>query len=135
MNDAMILSPPMARAPSRDCFLFEAIEGLSRPQKMLPCKFLYDEEGSKLFNEICELEEYYPTRTENRILRDNIHEIADLIGSECQLVEFGSGASTKTRHLLGHLPNLAAYVPIDISGPQLTDSALRLASEFPGLEI
>src|SRR3954468_21473183 len=114
MNDAMILSPPMARAPSRDCFLFEAIEGLSCPQKTLPCKFLYDEEGSRLFNEICELEEYYPTRTENRILRDNIKEIAGLIGSECRLVEFGSGNSTKTRHLLTHLPSISGYIPIDI---------------------
>src|SRR3954468_15256441 len=102
MNDAMILSPPMARAPSRDCFLFEAIEGLSRPQKTLPCKFLYDEEGSRLFNEICELEEYYPTRTEDQILRDNIDEIACAIGGDCRLVEFGSGSSIKTRHLLAH---------------------------------
>jgi L-histidine N-alpha-methyltransferase len=135
MNSATLTLPWFDRPRSCDGFLSEAVAGLSRPQKTLPCKFLYDEEGSKLFNEICDLEEYYPTRTETRILRDNIHEIADLIGSECRLVEFGSGASTKTRHLLAHLRNLAAYVPIDISGPQLADSALRLASEFPSLEI
>ena len=64
-----------------DGFLAEAVAGLSQPQKTLPCKFLYDEKGSRLFNEICELEEYYPTRTENQILRDNINEIAGLIGS------------------------------------------------------
>ena len=80
MNNAILCSPSMARAHSCDGFLSEAIAGLSRPQKTLPCKFLYDEEGSRLFNEICELEEYYPTRTEDQILRDNIDEIASLIG-------------------------------------------------------
>jgi dimethylhistidine N-methyltransferase len=122
-------------ARSCDDFLSEAIAGLSRPQKTLPCKFLYDEEGSSLFNEICELEEYYPTRTEDQILRDNIKEIAGLIGSECRLVEFGSGSSTKTRHLLTHLPSMCGYIPIDISGPQLLESAIQLAGEFPDLEI
>ncbi len=123
------------RSASCDSFLSEAIAGLSRPQKTLPCKFLYDEEGSKLFNEICELEEYYPTRTEDQILRDNMVEITSLIGIECRLVEFGIGSSTKTRHLLTHLPRIAGYIPIDISGPQLLESAIRLAVEFPDLEI
>jgi len=135
MNDAILLSPPIERPGLCNDFLDEAIAGLSRPQKTLPCKFLYDEEGSRLFNEICELEEYYPTRTEDQILRDNINEIASLIGSECRLVEFGSGSSTKTRHLLTHLPSMSGYVPIDISGCQLLESAARLANEFPGLEI
>lgn len=135
MNYPLLTPGSLDRPRSCDGFLSEAITGLSRPQKMLPCKFLYDDEGSRLFNEICELEEYYPTRTENQILRDNINEIAGLIGSECRLVEFGSGDSTKTRHLLAHLPSVAAYIPIDISGPQLLASATRLAGEFPGLEI
>ena len=135
MNDAIPFSPSIDRPRSCDGFLSEAVAGLSQPQKTLPCKFLYDEEGSRLFNEICELEEYYPTRTENQILRDNINEIAGLIGSECRLVEFGSGSSTKTRHLLTHLPSLSGYIPIDISGPQLLASAVQLAGEFPGLEI
>src|SRR5262245_48152432 len=135
MNDAILLPPSFGRPRWCDGFLAEALAGLSRPQKMLPCKFLYDEEGSSLFNELCELEEYYPTRTENQILRDNITEIASLIGSECRLVEFGSGNSAKTRHLLAHLPSMSGYIPIDISGPQLLASAVRLAGEFPGLEI
>ena len=135
MNDTMLLTPSSDRARSCGGFLSEAVAGLSRPQKMLPCKFLYDEKGSRLFNEICELEEYYPTRTENRILRDNIKEIAGLIGSECRLVEFGSGSSTKTRQLLAQLPRMSGYVPIDISGSQLLESAAQLAGEFPGLEI
>lgn len=135
MNESMLLSPSISVPPSRDDFLSEAMAGLSQPQKTLPCKFLYDEEGSQLFNEICELEEYYPTRSENQILRDNIKEISSLIGSECRLVEFGSGTSTKTRHLLTHLRNVAGYIPIDISGPQLLASAAQLAGEFPSLEI
>ena len=135
MNDAILLSPPAERPRLCEDFLSEAVAGLSRPQKTLPCKFLYDEEGSRLFNEICELEEYYPTRTENQILRDNIREIAGLIGRGCRLVEFGSGSSIKTRHLLKHLPSLSGYIPIDISGPQLLESAAQLAREFPGLEI
>ena len=125
MNDAILFSPLIDRAPPCDGFLAEVVAGLSRPQKTLPCKFLYDEEGSRLFNEICELEEYYPTRTENQILRDNINEIASLIGSECRLVEFGSGSSNKTRHLLTHLPSMSGYIPIDISGPQLLESAAQ----------
>ena len=135
MNNAILLPPSSDRPSSCDGFLSEVVAGLSRPQKTLPCKFLYDEEGSRLFNEICELEEYYPTRTENQILCDNISEIAGLIGSECRLVEFGSGSSTKTRHLLSHLHSMSGYIPIDISGPQLLESADQLASEFPGLEI
>jgi dimethylhistidine N-methyltransferase len=135
MNHA-ILPPPSFDGPRLcDSFLSEVVAGLSRPQKTLPCKFLYDDEGSRLFNEICELEEYYPTRTENRILHDNISKIAGLIGSNCRLVEFGSGDSAKTRHLLSHLPAMAGYIPIDISGSQLLESAVHLAGEFPGLEI
>jgi dimethylhistidine N-methyltransferase len=135
MNHVHLRLPWLDRPRSCDGFLSAAVAGLSRPQKMIPCKFLYDEEGSRLFNQICELEEYYPTRTENRILRDNINEIADLIGSACRLVEFGSGNSTKTRQLLAHLPNVSGYIPIDIAGPQLFESAVQLASEFPDLEI
>src|SRR5580698_9689361 len=103
MNDATLLSPLIDQQCSCDGFLSEAICGLSQPQKTLPCKFIYDEEGSRLFNEICELEEYYPTRTETRILSENIDEIVRLMGRGCRLVEFGSGTSAKTRHLLHHL--------------------------------
>src|SRR3954454_22623456 len=106
MNQSILPSPRFDRSGACVGFLAEAVAGLSRPQKTLPCKFLYDEEGSRLFDEICELEEYYPTRTEDRILRENIFEIAGVIGRECRLAEFGSGSSTKTRHLLTHLPDM-----------------------------
>src|SRR3954469_2205492 len=111
MNNPILCSTSIDNLPSRDGFLSETIAGLSQPQKTLPCKFFYDEQGSRLFNEICELEEYYPTRAENQILRDNINEIAGLIGRGCRLVEFGSGTSAKTRHLLTHLPDVSEYIP------------------------
>jgi len=135
MNDAILSSPSIGNPPSRDGFLSATIAGLSQLPKMLPCKFFYDEQGSRLFNEISELEEYYLTRAENQILRDSINEIGGLIGSRCRLVEFGSGTSAKTRHLLTHLPDMSEYIPIDISGPQLLESAVQLASEYPDLEI
>jgi dimethylhistidine N-methyltransferase len=135
MNSPILSSSSVETPSSRDRFLAETIAGLAQPRKMLPCKFFYDEFGSRLFNEICELEEYYPTRTENQILEDNIHEIAGFIGRECRLVEFGSGTSAKTRHLLNHIPNISEYIPIDISGQQLVESAIQLASEFPHIEI
>ena len=135
MNDAILSSPSIGHPTSRGGFLSEAVAGLSRPQKMLPCKYLYDQQGSGLFNEICELEEYYPTRTENQILGKNITEIAGLVGWGCRLVEFGSGTSAKSRYLLTHLPYMSGYIPIDISGPQLLESAAQLAREFPKLEI
>jgi len=135
MSGPFLFPPAVSHSCSRDDFLYETVAGLSKPQKTLPCKFLYDEEGSRLFNEICELDEYYPTRTENQILQDNVHEIADLIGWGCRLVEFGSGTSSKTRHLLAHLPSMSGYIPIDISGPQLLHSAAQLARDFPHLEI
>jgi dimethylhistidine N-methyltransferase len=135
MNKSILSSSPIESLPSCHGFLSEAIAGLSQPQKMLPCKFFYDEQGSRLFNEICELEEYYPTRVENRILRDNVNEIAGFIGRGCRLVEFGSGSGAKSRHLLTHLPEISEYIPIDISRHQLLESAVQLASEFPDLEI
>ena len=116
-------------------FLAEAILGLSQPQRTLPCKFLYDQEGSNLFDQITELEEYYPTRTETRILTDNVEEIVGLIGRDSRLIEFGSGTSIKTRHLLARLSGLASYVPIDISREWLHQSCAELALEFPALEI
>ena len=74
-------------------FSNEVIEGLSKPQKTLPCKYLYDERGSALFDKICELPEYYPTRTELRIMQTHAEDIVEKLGSRCLLIEFGSGSS------------------------------------------
>ena len=135
MNATNLLAPDVCHSASHDDFLADVLSGLSQPQKTLPCKYFYDEEGSRLFNEICELDEYYQTRTETQILCEHIAEITGLIGVGSRLVEFGSGTSTKTRHLLSHLPKISSYVPIDIAGPQLWESAARLSEEFPRLTI
>jgi dimethylhistidine N-methyltransferase len=121
--------------PTSDTFEAEFIAGLKRDPKILPCKFFYDQRGSQLFDRICELDEYYLTRTETKILRDNISEIAELCGAECFLVELGSGQSSKTRLLLDHLERPAAYVPIDISRRHLVRAAQGLNGDYYGLEI
>ena len=115
--------------------LDEVINGLNQEQKQLPSKLFYDEKGSALFNEICELEEYYPTRTEMQIMQDNIEEIGSLLGEGTLLIEFGSGSSTKIRLLLEHIPGLAGYVPIDISAEHLIQSAESLCKDYPSLNI
>ena len=121
--------------PRLEDFRGAVVRGLSLPQKALPSKFFYDELGSALFDEICQLEEYYPTRTEIGILRAQADEIAALAGPRCQLVEFGSGSSVKSRILLEALDDLVAYLPIDISREHLLRSATDLADAYPNLEV
>ncbi len=122
-------------APSSESFLEEALEGLRRPPRSIPCKYLYDARGSALFERICELDEYYLTRTELSILRTRVTEITALLGERCLLVEYGSGSSLKTRVLLDHLEQPAGYVPIDISRDHLEQSAHALTQRYPGLEV
>ncbi|QXD14621.1 L-histidine N(alpha)-methyltransferase [Rhodocaloribacter litoris] len=113
----------------------EVLDGLRRPQKTLPSKYFYDERGSRLFDEITRLPEYYLTRTELDIMTRYVAEMAACLGPRCLLVEYGSGSSLKTRILLDHLPDVAAYVPVDISRAHLEAAAARLAEEYPGLRI
>ena len=116
-------------------FKTEVIENLSREQKTLPCKFFYDKQGSTLFDRICELDEYYPTRTEVALLDRHGEEFAELSGPSCHLIEFGSGSSVKVRLLLDRLDEPAAYTAIDISRDHLIDAASALAEEFPALDV
>jgi L-histidine N-alpha-methyltransferase len=109
--------------------------GLHRTPKRLSPTYFYDERGSELFDGICEQPEYYITRTETEILRRHAREIARCIGENALLIEFGSGASTKTRLLLDELPDLAAYVPVDISRTHLMEAARRISAAYPGLEV
>ncbi len=118
-----------------ESFAQDVIDGLSQPRKQLPCKYLYDERGSILFDMICELDEYYPTRTELGIMQANAVEIVEQLGSRCLLIEFGSGSSLKTRTLLDHLHEPAGYVPIDISREHLMKSVQLLAEEYADVEI
>ena len=121
--------------PDLEEFEREVHEGLRKSPKRIPCKFFYDEEGSRLFDRITELPEYYPTRTELEILDDNLPEISERLGARCLVVEYGSGSSEKTYHLLNHLVNPAGYVPIDISREHLLKAAARLREVFPRIPI
>jgi dimethylhistidine N-methyltransferase len=127
--EALDLETPLAEVRA------EVLAALSESRKTLPCKLFYDERGSHLFEKICDLPEYYPTRTELRIMRDQVDEMADEIGPRPLIVEYGSGSSLKTRLLLDHLPDAAGYVPIDISLAHLMRAARALAGCYPDLRI
>lgn len=116
-------------------FLAEVIGGLSSSPRTLPCKFFYDERGADLFQKICELPEYYITRTETELLRRTAPEISESIGENAALIGFGTGAGIKTRMLLEQLQNPIAYIPVDISKQRLIDSAIELSHAMPALEI
>jgi dimethylhistidine N-methyltransferase len=131
MNGVSLHDLAPAQAAARD----EVLRGLRSPQKELPCKLFYDEVGSQLFEQICALDEYYPTRLEMRIMRAAARDMAARLGPECLLIEYGSGSSTKTRLLLDHLERPAGYVPIDVSRELLRQSAAALADAYPELQI
>ncbi|MDX2254919.1 MAG: L-histidine N(alpha)-methyltransferase [Pseudanabaenaceae cyanobacterium bins.39] len=121
----------------------DVIVGLSSSPKSLPAQYFYDDRGSDLFEQICELPEYYPTRTEAWILQNYAHQIAEITGC-CELVELGSGSSTKTHYLLNAYQKAAAgsdiaeafsYIPIDISGGILKTTVLDLQKKYPDLTL
>jgi len=116
-------------------FLEDVLDGLGQAEKVLPAKYFYDERGSRLFDEICELEEYYPTRTETSLLARHAGAIAEQVGKGVTLLELGSGSSTKVRLLLDRLDQPTAYIPVDISREHLQASATRLAADYPGLKV
>ena len=115
-------------------FLEDVVTGLSLPQKALPPKYFYDAKGSRLFERICRLPEYYLTRAELSLTRGNISAIARFAGKGCELLEYGSGESLKTRLLIRAL-RPKAYLPVDISRSALEHAAARLGREFPWLRI
>ncbi|OFW98416.1 MAG: dimethylhistidine N-methyltransferase [Alphaproteobacteria bacterium RIFCSPHIGHO2_12_FULL_66_14] len=128
-------APDRAEAGDRAEFRDAVLAGLARSPRAIAPKFLYDARGSELFDAICELPEYYLTRTETGILTGCAAELARLAGPGCALVEFGSGSSVKTRLLLDAMPDLAAYVPIDISRQHLDATAGRLRRDYPLLRV
>lgn len=121
--------------PGFSDFRADVLNGLSASPKCLPCKHFYDRRGSELFDRICELPEYYPTRTELAIMRRHAPAIAEAIGPGVALVEYGSGSSTKTRLLLDALIEPVAYVPVDISAEHLHATAERLAVAYPAIDV
>ena len=116
-------------------FVADVLAGLREQPKRIAPIYFYDARGSKLFDQICELKEYYPTRTEMQILADDGDDMARCVGDDALLVEFGSGSSMKTRLLLDRLPTLAAYVPVDISRSHLLNAAHGIAAAYPRLEV
>ncbi len=131
----MIATSAPGTATALHTMLEEVIAGLSQDQKTLPSKYFYDERGSKLFDDICELDEYYVTRTESSLMQERVADIATVIGPNVLLVEYGSGSSLKTRLLLRNLDRPAGYVPIDISGEYLSQVGDSLQAEFPQIEV
>ncbi len=119
----------------RAAMLAEVLAGLERPDRLLPCKYFYDQHGSALFERICELPEYYLTRTELALMRREAGAMADALGERVRLVEFGSGSSTKTRLLLDALRRPAAYVPVDLAADQLAAACDELRARYPGLPV
>lgn len=113
----------------------EVLAGLAAERKTLPPKLLYDERGAALFEEICRQPEYYLTRAELAILRENAAGIAALAGPDCALVEYGSGAGVKVRLLLDAMERPASYVPVDISRRQLAEVAATLGRDYPRVAI
>ena len=122
-------------AAAKETFRQEVLRNLSKSPRELPCKFFYDEAGAKLFKQICELPEYYITRTEIGILRLYGAEMARALGPQVELIGLGTGAGTKTQILLEELDRPAVYVPIDISKGQLEKSSARFRKMFPNLQI
>jgi len=129
------IQPASAVPPGTSDFLSDVITGLSSDPRTLPCKYFYDARGAALFQKICDLPEYYVTRTEIHILDRNRTEIASHLGPNVELIGLGTGAGTKTRILIEALENPAVYVPVDISEKQLRQSTALFRTIFPELEI
>ncbi len=121
--------------PGRDSFLAEVLIGLRKPQKELPSKYFYDERGSQLFERICELKEYYITRTEASIMQAHVEEMVELIGPRVLVIEHGCGNCEKVRFLMDHLHDPVAFIPVDISQEQLLRVARELDSVYPQLQV
>jgi dimethylhistidine N-methyltransferase len=133
---ALAVSPRrQPQSAERSAFEADVLAGLASTPKRLSAKYFYDEVGSHLFERITDLPEYYPTRTEIKILRDHAADIVKLIPQGSALVEFGSGSSRKARVLLRSAPELAAYVPVDICAEMVEQEARELRADCPGLKV
>lgn len=121
--------------PGKKQFLTEVLEGLQKPQKEISSKYLYDKRGASLFERISRLREYYIPRIEASIMRDNIGDIAKLIGPRALIIEYGAGDCKKIRFLLDHLEEPVTFMPIDISQAQLKRVTSRLGLDYPDLDI
>jgi L-histidine N-alpha-methyltransferase len=135
MTGDLITALPQVSAPESADFLADVVAGLSSDPRTIPCKYFYDERGAALFQKICELPEYYVTRTEIDILDRHRADIASQLGPSIELIGLGTGAGTKTQILIAALKNPAVYIPVDISKKQLRQSTALFQKIFPDLEI
>jgi L-histidine Nalpha-methyltransferase len=135
MTGDSITAPPQVSVPESADFLADVVAGLSSDPRTIPCKYFYDERGAALFQKICELPEYYVTRTEIDILDRHRADIASQLGPSVELIGLGTGAGTKTRILIEALEHPAVYIPVDISEKQLRESAALFRKIFPKLQI
>ena len=118
-----------------DAFRRDVLQGLARPQKSLPSRWLYDPRGCELFEQITLLPEYYPTRTETGILRQHAADIAEFCGADATLLEYGAGAGIKTEIVVGSLDRPRSYIPIDIAAGFLDLTAARFRQHFTNLAV
>jgi dimethylhistidine N-methyltransferase len=118
-----------------DSFADTVLSGLNKAPKEIACKYFYDDTGSRLFDQICDLPEYYQTRTEMALLSRHAPEIAALMGRDVEILEFGAGSLRKVRILLDAARDLRAYTPLDISGDYLGEVVRALAEDYPGLTL
>jgi dimethylhistidine N-methyltransferase len=122
-------------APPPDDYAQALLDGFADTPRRIPCRFLYDDEGSRLFERITELPEYYPTRTEMALLTQHAREIAELAGPKAEIVELGAGASRKVRLLLDALAAPAGYLAIDVAAAALTEACAALARDYRGVKV
>jgi dimethylhistidine N-methyltransferase len=113
----------------------EILKGMSKNQKQLPCKLFYNERGSNLFDAICATDEYYLTRSEINLMKNNIAEITSLLNNDTLLIELGSGSCRKTKLLLDNVQDIAGYIPVDISSQHLADTVVNLKASYPDMNI
>ena len=125
---------PQTPVDQLEAFRNDVLSGLAAPIPAIPARWLYDHRGSELFDEITRLPSYYPTRTETALLHDIVDEVASRVPKGSVVIEFGAGSATKTPILLEAIAP-AAYVPVDISGDYLEQSALELQDRFPRIEV
>lgn len=123
------------REPGREIFRRDVVQGLSQTPKRIPSKYFYDARGCELFDAICELDEYYLTRTELAIMRQSGEDIARHLGPDCLLIEYGSGSSVKTRLLLDDIQRPSGYVPVDIARDHLRQTARDLSAAYAELDV
>ena len=133
--DANLARLQSLASPEQDSFASCLLGGLRKTPKEIACKYFYDEAGSLLFDAICELPEYYQTRTEMALLTRHAEEIAGLMGEDAEIVEFGAGSLRKVRILLDAAHNPRAYTPLDISGDYLRNVVRSLAADYPALTL